>query len=137
MPYVAEAKNTRRLPAVPVVDRVPLMVCWESKVTVVTPAEDGAVTDRLLKVFAPLMLLVTVVVPVNATLLNVTPPAKIPSVDAVPVKLIWLVPALKVRADPVTCNALVLIPEILIVEALKLTTLVCTPEVPNLKQVTA
>lgn len=60
-------KNTRLLPAVPVVDSVPLMVCWESKVTVVTPAVDEAVTAKLLNVFAPVMLLVAAVVEVNAT----------------------------------------------------------------------
>ena len=99
---MADAKNTRLLPAVPVVDSVPLMVWRESKVTVVTPAEAGPVAVRLLKVFAPVMVLVTVVVPVNAKLLNVAPSEEIPSVEAVPVKLIWLVPALKVKADPVT-----------------------------------
>lgn len=46
------ARNqTLRLPAVPVVERVPLMVWRESKVTWVTPAADGAVIVRLLKVF--------------------------------------------------------------------------------------
>ena len=37
----------------PVVERVPLMVWRESKVTWVTPAADGAVMARLLKVFTP------------------------------------------------------------------------------------
>ena len=50
MPYVVPRNQTRRLPAVPVVERVPLMVWRESKVTWVTPAADGAVTVRLLKV---------------------------------------------------------------------------------------
>ena len=35
-----------------VVDSVPLMVCRAAKVTVVVPAVDVALTDRLLKVFA-------------------------------------------------------------------------------------
>jgi hypothetical protein len=47
---VADAKNTRLLPAVPVVDSVPLMVCWAAKVRVTTPADAGPVTDKLLYV---------------------------------------------------------------------------------------
>ena len=39
----------------PVVDSVPLMVCRESKVIPLTPAEDGAATERLLNVFAPVI----------------------------------------------------------------------------------
>jgi len=65
---VADAKNTRRLPAVPVVDSVPLMVCWAAKVTAVTPAADGAVTARLLYVLTPTIVFVPAVVDVNATL---------------------------------------------------------------------
>jgi hypothetical protein len=53
---VADAKNTRLLPAVPVVDSVPLMVWRESKVTAVTPADAGPVTDKLLYVvFNPVL----------------------------------------------------------------------------------
>ena len=61
-------KNTRLLPAVPVVERVPLMVCWAAKVTVTTPADAGPVTAKLLKVFAPEMVFVPAVVEVKATL---------------------------------------------------------------------
>lgn len=60
--------QTRRLPAVPVVDRVPVMVWRESKATWVTPAEDGAVTVRLLKVFILLMTCVEALAEVNDTL---------------------------------------------------------------------
>ena len=52
----------------PVVDRVPLMVCWESKVTVLTPAEAGPVAVRLLNVFTPVMARVAAEVPVKVTL---------------------------------------------------------------------
>ena len=52
----------------PVVDSVPLMVVRESKVTVVTPADAGPVTDRLLNVFVPVIVFVPVAVLVNATL---------------------------------------------------------------------
>ena len=48
-------KNTRLLPDVAVVDRVPLMVCWAAKLIVVKPAEDGAVTAKLLNVFVPVI----------------------------------------------------------------------------------
>jgi hypothetical protein len=65
---VAEAKNTRLLPAVPVVDRVPLIVCRELKVTVITPADAGAVTAKLLNVFGPAITRLPAVVEVNATL---------------------------------------------------------------------
>jgi hypothetical protein len=50
---VTPLNQTLRFPAVPVVERVPLMVWRESKVTWVTPAADGAVMARLLKVFTP------------------------------------------------------------------------------------
>lgn len=53
MPKVTPRNQTRRLPAVLVVDRVPLMVVRESKVTCRTPADDGAVMVRLLKVLTP------------------------------------------------------------------------------------
>ena len=52
----------------PVVDRVPVMVWRESKATWVTPAEDGAVTVRLLKVFILLMTCVEALAEVNDTL---------------------------------------------------------------------
>ena len=52
---MADAKNTRLLPAVPVVDSVPLMVCWALKVTVFVPAADVAVTAKLLKVLEPVI----------------------------------------------------------------------------------
>lgn len=41
----------------PVVDSVPLMVCWSAKVTVATPADAGPVMARLLNVFAPVIAL--------------------------------------------------------------------------------
>ena len=63
------ARNqTLRLPAVPLVERVPLMVWRESKVTWATPAEDGAVMVRLLKVFTPEIVKVLAVVLVADTL---------------------------------------------------------------------
>ena len=46
----------------PVVDSVPLMVCWALKVTVVTPADDDPVTARLLNVFAPVIVRVPALV---------------------------------------------------------------------------
>ena len=67
---MALRNQTRLLPAVPVVDSVPLMVCWESKVTVTTPADAGPVTARLLNVLVLLIDLVPVVVEVKVTLLN-------------------------------------------------------------------
>jgi len=68
MPVVEELNNTLWLPAVPVVDSVPLIVCWEKKMTVTTPADAGPVTDKLLKVFEPVMILFPAVVEVNETL---------------------------------------------------------------------
>jgi hypothetical protein len=65
---VADAKNTRLLPAVPVVDSVPLMVCWAAKVIVLTPADAGPVKDKLLNVFAPVIVRGPAVVDVNAAL---------------------------------------------------------------------
>lgn len=61
-------KNTRLLPAVPVVDSVPLMVWLESNVTVAVPADDGAVTVKLLYVFEPVTAFVPAVVEVKETL---------------------------------------------------------------------
>lgn len=52
---MADAKNTRRLPAVPVVDRVPLIVCWALIARNTVPAEAGPTTERLLNVFVPLI----------------------------------------------------------------------------------
>lgn len=49
----------------PVVDRVPLMVWRESNVTWVTPAAEGAVMVRLLKVFMLLILCVEALVAVK------------------------------------------------------------------------
>ena len=92
---MVDAKNTRRLPAVPVVDSVPLMVCWESKVTVVTPAVDGAVTEKLLNVFEPLTIRDPATVEVNEMLLNVKLAPAIPEIAALlPTKV--EVPALRV-----------------------------------------
>ena len=65
---MAVVKNTRLLPAVPVVDSVPLMVCWVLKVTVAKPAVDGAVTEKLLNVFTPVIVFVPALMLVNATL---------------------------------------------------------------------
>lgn len=67
---MAVVKNTRLLPAVPVVDSVPLMVWRESKVTVVTPAAEVAVTAKLLNVFMPVTACAfdAVFTPVKATL---------------------------------------------------------------------
>jgi len=50
------------------VDRVPLMVWRESKVTCRTPADDGAVTVRLLKVLMPRITCVPADVEVKDTL---------------------------------------------------------------------
>jgi hypothetical protein len=97
MPYVADAKNTRLLPAVPVVDSVPLMVCWALKVTVVTPANDDPVTVRLLKVFAPVTVRNPASVEVNETLLKVKPVAATEIEDVDAVKLSCEPPALKVK----------------------------------------
>ncbi len=72
-----------------------MMVCWAAKVTVLTPTDDGAVTAKLLNVFAPVTVRDPATVEVNETLLNVNPPEAIPDVE--PVNLIWLVPALNVR----------------------------------------
>jgi hypothetical protein len=95
---VADAKNTRLLPAVPVVDNVPLIVWRESKVRVATPAEAGAVTARLLNVFAPDIARLPAAVEVNETLLKVNPgDAAIPDGPLLPVIRIVEVPALKVR----------------------------------------
>jgi phospholipid N-methyltransferase len=63
------------------------MVCWESNVTELAPMTDGPVTKKLLKVFAPAIVLTAVEeVDVKLTLLNVNPPLVIPVVP--PVKLI-------------------------------------------------
>ena len=61
-------KNPRLLPAVPVVDSVPLMVCWAEKLSVLTPADAGPVTDRLLNVLTLLIALTPTAVLVKATL---------------------------------------------------------------------
>ena len=97
---MADAKNTRLLPAVPVVDRVPLMVWRESKVNGTTPADAGPVTDRLLKVFElpPVIALVAATVEVKLTLLNVTPPLIVLIVAPCPVRTIVDVPAFNVDA---------------------------------------
>jgi hypothetical protein len=68
MPWVNELNNTRRLPAVLVVDRVPFIVWRESKVISVTPADAEAVTDKLLNVFAPVIAAPPALVLVKATL---------------------------------------------------------------------
>jgi hypothetical protein len=56
------------LPAVPVVDSVPLMVWRELKVTSVTPAVERAVMVKLLNVLIATIEFVPEVVLVNATL---------------------------------------------------------------------
>ena len=71
IPTVADAKNIRLLPAVPVVESVPLIVWFAANVTFLYPTTEEPVTDRLLNVFAPVIIIVVPDVPgapVKATL---------------------------------------------------------------------
>jgi hypothetical protein len=112
----------------------------ESKVNVATPATDGAVTDRLLKITGVERVVITLVptpTDVNATLFKVkAPELVIPEVAEV--KFICDVPALKVLpvAAPAV-NALLLANEIVIVDAFKFTVLVVEPAKLKTAQLTA
>jgi hypothetical protein len=94
---VVDAKNTRLLPAVPVVDSVPLMVCWESTERTATPADAGPVTARLLNLFAPTINRVPAAVDENKKFQNVNPACPTEIVALVPEQTNCDVPALKVR----------------------------------------
>ena len=87
IPYVFDEKNTLLLPAVPVVLKVPLIVCDELKVKVDVPAADvGPATLILLNVFLPFIeKLDETVVFVKETLLYV-----IPVLSAVPLVILAL-----------------------------------------------
>jgi len=87
---------------VPVVDSVPLMVCWAAKVTVATLAADGAATAKLLNVFPPVMVRVPTPSAVKETLLKVKPVAATEIADVVAVKLSCELPALKVKLPVVS-----------------------------------
>ena len=77
-----------------------MMVFADAKETLVTPATLGAVTPKLLNVFAPVIARVRAVVLVKAMLLKVSPtPAK---VVLGPLTTIFEVPALNVKPDVVT-----------------------------------
>ena len=86
----------------PVVDSVPLMVCWAAKVTVATLAADGAATAKLLNVFPPVMVRVPTPSAVKETLLKVKPVAATEIADVVAVKLSCELPALKVKLPVVS-----------------------------------
>ncbi len=57
---MVDLNQTRLLPAVPVVERVPLIVCLSLICIAPKPAAAGPVTERLLKTFAPVIVLVFV-----------------------------------------------------------------------------
>lgn len=92
-----------------------MMVCWESKVTMLTPAEAGPVTAKLLNVFALVTLRVPVPVPAKVKLLYVNPaPANVFD----PFTTIVDVPAFNVKPVLVTFHGAPEIPEpTLIVDA--------------------
>ncbi len=68
VPMVSERKKMRRTADAPAQVSVPLMVWLAAKVTGRILADDGAVIDKLLNVFVPVIVLAELPVPVKDTL---------------------------------------------------------------------
>ena len=133
---VLDAKKVRYAAAGPALS-VSVVIVWLAlNVTGVMPTVVRPANDSVLNVFAPVIVMAVAAALVKLTLLNVRPPEAMP--DVVPVRLIWLVPALKVRLVIVPAlNAELDASEIVAVEAFKLIVLVELPEVVKPVQVIA
>ena len=94
VPMVSDAKNVRYADAVPAFSVRVLMVWLALIETEVMPTDVRLANNSVLNVFTPVMALVPTVF-VKLTLLNVNPPQTMPASE--PERLIWLVPALKVK----------------------------------------